>query len=125
MCVFFLLHIFLVLLQIKFRKCKPLPRTYSRTWFYLLIVTLTSNLDLNRQVFQRAKKNMAFKLFIPLPACGGLSPLPTSKNLFLIQRGATVQRILSHSEHTDALSFLLNLNHLKILLLLLKILMSY
>lgn len=116
---------FLVLPPVKLRKCKPLSSMCSRIWVYLWIVTLTSNPEPDKQVSQRSRRNMISNLFIALPPCSWLSPLPTFRRLSLIQRGDTVQRILSHSEHTEALSFPLNLNHLKIFLLLLKTFMDY
>lgn len=116
---------FLVLPPVRLRKCRPLPSLCSRIWVYRWIVTLASNPELDKQVSQRWRRNVISNLFMALPPCGWLSPLPTFRRLFLIPRGDTVQTILSHSEHTEALSFPLNLNHFKTFLLLLKTLMDY
>lgn len=93
---------FSVLLQTEFRKCKSLPRSCSRIWVYLLIGTLTANPELTRHVSQSSRRNIVSKLFIPLPLCSRCSPHTTPRKPSLFQRGTTVQRIVSHMQHTDA-----------------------
>lgn len=110
---------FLVLVQIKFKKCKPLPRVCNRTLVYILILILGTDPELGRCAF-RGPGAMRLPCYIfPSPHmvasyfCSLSGKSPSFKYVALCSN--------SFPLWTYRLSFLLGFNHLKIFLLLLKV----